>query len=199
MTTIADLSSLHKVALADTREILRSVRPTDLRVPTPCAGWDLRTLLGHVIGQNHGFAAAVEQSEAPPEAYADRPPAPDGVFEAGVLGAWEESADRLTAAFAAAPTDRAVLLVEISDSMRFPLENVIGFQLLDTVVHNWDLATALGQDYRPAGELLPATLAQARQVPDGPARLAPTSAFAPSLPSPGGDEWALTLALLGRR
>ena len=194
MHTIAELRRLHRSALDDTQVVLQDVRPVNLDQPTPCAGWDLRTLLGHVIGQNHGFAAAAETGDAPPEAYEDRPPAPDGIVEQ-----WRESAERVTAAFADAPVGRRVRLVEISDDIRFPIDTVVGFHLLDTVVHNWDVATALGRPYRPDDALLSATLAQALHVPDGASRLSPGSAFAPGLARGGVDDWSDTLALLGRR
>ncbi len=173
--------------------VLARVRDTDLSRPTPCAGWDLQALIGHVVGQNHGFAQAVEAPDAPLAAFAARPPDPGGAAHG-----WRTSADRVAGAFAAAPLDREVLLVEISPDTRFPVATVVGFHLLDTVVHAWDLATSLGEAFRPDDELIAATLAQARQVPDGPARRRPAATFAPSLPLEGSDDWTDTLALLGR-
>lgn len=181
MMTIA----LHRRAITDAGAVLAGVGPDDLARPTPCAGWVLDTLLGHMIGQNHGFATAVETGTAPRSAYAARR---DG---------WPDSADRITTAFATAPPDRTVLLVEISEEMRFPLAVVVGFQLLDTVVHTWDVATALGRPFRPDDELVTATLAQARRVPAEPAGRLPGAAFAPVRPF-AGDDWEQALALLGR-
>jgi hypothetical protein len=91
-----------------------------------------------------------------------------------------------------------VLLVEISEEMRFPVATAVGFQLLDTVVHNWDVATALGLPHRPDDELVAATLAVARRVPDGPNRRVPGAAFAPARSAPEVDDWARALALVGR-
>ena len=194
---MTDLRALHQRALDDGRPLLDRVGAADLDRPTPCAGWDLRALVAHLIGQNHGFAEAVDSAavgvDVPRSAYDPRPPDPDAV---GLQ--WWASAERLVAAFAAAPLDRPVLLVEISEQARFPVATAVGFQLLDTVVHNWDVATALGSAYRPDDELVAATLAQARRVPDGPQRRAPGAAFAPSLDAPGVDDWELTLARLGR-
>lgn len=72
-------------------------------------------------------------------------------------------------------------LVEISDTIRFPVASIVGFHLLDTVVHAWDVAAALGVAFRPDDELVGATLAIARLIPDGPARRRPTAQFAPAL------------------
>jgi uncharacterized protein (TIGR03086 family) len=190
---IVDLRPLHRRALDDAGRLLARVGPTDLDRRTPCAGWDLRALLAHLIGQNHGFAAAVAGQDAPREAFAPRDPPPDAV-----AAAWRDSADLLTAAFAAAPLDREVLLVEISTDRRVPVAAAVGFQLLDTVVHTWDVATSLGESYRPDDELVAATLAQARRIPDGPAREGPRAAFGPSRPVLGEDGWRDALALVGR-
>jgi len=193
MQTFTDLRPLHRRALELAGPVLAQVRPSDLTRPTPCAGWDLRALLGHVIGQNHGFADAVEATDAPLSAYADRPPHP-----AAVGGDWDASAERVASAFAAAPLDRRVLLVEISGEHRFPVAVVVGLHLLDTVVHTWDVATALGLGFRPDDELVAAAAAQARQIPGGPARERPGAAFGPEVSVPSPDEWSRTLALLGR-
>lgn len=189
---------LHRRALDDTRTVLTAARPADLARPTPCAGWDLRALLGHVFGQNHGFAAAVEAatagtSDVPRSAFADRPPDPDGVFTA-----WDASADRLAAAFAAAPLDRTVLLTDLGPDARLPVATVVAMHLLDTVVHAWDLATALGSSYRPDGELVAATLAVAQLIPVGASREDPGFAFAAVVPGEHADPWERALALTGR-
>jgi hypothetical protein len=70
--------------------------------------------------------------------------------------------------------------------------------LLDTVVHTWDVATALGEHYRPEHVLVDLVAAGAKQVPDGEARTRPGAAFAPALQVSTTDPWALTLARLGR-
>lgn len=189
----ADLRALHRRALDVAGTVLARVRPAELTRPTPCAGWDLRTLLGHAIGQNHGFAAAVETPDAPLEAFAERPPDPSDIGDA-----WSISADRLASAFAAATLDQKVLLAEFSPERRFPVAAVVGFHLLDTVVHTWDIATTLGEQFRPSDELVAATLAQAQNVPGGPSREQQGAAFAPALPYDGPDDWRRALALLGR-
>ncbi|HEX2810782.1 MAG TPA: TIGR03086 family metal-binding protein [Kineosporiaceae bacterium] len=193
METILDLRPLHLRALGTAGTVLARVAPVDLERATPCVGWNLLTLIAHMIGQNHGFASAVELGDAPVSAYAGRPPEP------GRIGAvWGESADRLAAAFAAADLDRPVRLVEISRDLMFSVATVVGFQLLDTVVHAWDVATALGERFRPDDELVATTLAQARSVPGGPARTRDGAAFAPAVPASGNDDWSELLALLGR-
>jgi uncharacterized protein (TIGR03086 family) len=178
---------LHRRALDRATEVVTAVREEDLARPTPCAGWDLEALLAHMTGQNVGFATAVIDAEP---GLVDFAPLPHG--------GWPASAEALTAALAAAREDRAVLLAEIHPNRRFPLRAVVGMHLLDTVVHTWDVATALGDAERPDDELVAAVLEQARLVPAGPARTAPGAAFAPALPAADLDPWAEALALLGR-
>jgi uncharacterized protein (TIGR03086 family) len=196
MHTISPTPALHRRALDAVTDLLAGLAPADLDRPTPCAGWDLRQLLAHMIGQNHGFAAAAEH-DVGVEAFADRPVGED------VLRDWVESADRVADALARAVAvdGRTVLLAEFAAYGRIPAPFVLGMQLLDSVVHGWDVATALGARYRPDDDLVAVTLQIARTVPTGAAREEPGASFAPPVDAgPGGaeDPWAQALRLLGR-
>jgi uncharacterized protein (TIGR03086 family) len=185
----------HRRALDEVTALVRGLTPEQLDRPSPCAGWDLRALLAHMIGQNHGFAAAVRgPGGAPVTAFAPRAVADDSV-----AAAWEESAALVASAFAEAPGERPVLLVEISEERCVPVSMALGFHLLDTVVHAWDVATSLRRPYRPEDDLVEVVSGIAAAVPTGPAREAPGAAFAPTLEAPAdADPWTATLALLGR-
>jgi len=191
---IIDLRPLHRRALKLTTVTVDRVTAADATRSTPCPPWDLHALLGHMIGQNHGFADAVAGSEdATLEAFAPRPPAPDPAAD------WAASADRVAEAFAGADLERPVLLPEISAEFPFPAGLVVAFHLLDTVVHGWDVATSVELDYQPDDELVAATLRVAQFVPTGPAREQPGATFAPVLPvAEDAADWPRTLALLGR-
>ena len=52
-------------AFASTRSVLVNVRPDDLERPTPCASWDVRALVNHIVGGTHYFAASVNAGSAP--------------------------------------------------------------------------------------------------------------------------------------
>jgi uncharacterized protein (TIGR03086 family) len=192
---ITDARPLHRRALDLTSSVIDRIGPGDLARSTPCAAWDLAALLGHMIGQNYGFADAVRGPlDAPLAAFADRPPGADPAAE------WRASADHIADAFAGADLERPVLLAEVSTEQRFPAWIAIGFQLLDTVVHGWDVATALGVPFAPDKELVTATLRVAEAVPTGPARERPGASFAPVLQATdGAGDWHRALALLGRR
>ena len=186
---------LHRTALATVSALLPGIGDAELARPTPCAGWDLRALVAHMAGQNHGFAAALASGDAPAEEYAPRPLQ----RAADALPVWHESVERLLAASGAADPDRRIRLVEISRDATFAATAVVRIQLLDTVVHTWDLATALGREYRPGADVLPLVAAVARAVPDGPSRDRPGAAFAAPVPAADDDPWVAVLAHLGRR
>jgi uncharacterized protein (TIGR03086 family) len=180
------MQNIHRRSVDAIRPIVASVRPDDLHRPTPCVGWDLRALLAHMTGQDRGFAAAV-LADVSEEAFVPRDPTVD---------AWTAGAAVVVAAFAAADPARPVLLPEFA-GRRFPLDVVIGFHLLDTLVHGWDVAATLGVDVDYDEDLRAAAHAQAERVPTGAARTAPGAPFAPVLASEATG-WDHTLALLGR-
>lgn len=152
-------------------------------------------LLAHLIGQHRGFAAAVQDGDAPRAAYAYADDA-DGLSD--LCLAWENSVERLLGAFARADLEMPVRLVEIDPARRIMLADVVRIHLLDTVVHTWDLGLALGREFMPDDEVVPAVVAGAARVPaDG--REAPGSAFAAAVEYTGSDLWAAALARLGRR
>jgi uncharacterized protein (TIGR03086 family) len=182
-----DLRDLHRLALDDAEALVARVGERDLHLPTPCAGWTLADLLAHMIGQHLGFAAAVRDGTAPREAYAPHP------FTREL---WERSVSALVDAFAHADLGGEVVLIEISPDPR-PVTFAVGAQLLDTVVHAWDVAQALGQPYVPSAELAAAVARAAAVVPDDERRRRPGAAFAPALADAGSD-WERALARLGR-
>jgi uncharacterized protein (TIGR03086 family) len=194
MLFVNDRRPLHRRALDDATALVDQIGAADLGRPTPCSGWDVSALLTHMIGQHHGFAEAVESGDAPKSAYSYV-----WTADADLRIAWAASVDRIKDAFAAGQLEDRVKLVEINETATYPLAAVVGFHLLDTTVHAWDLATALGQAYRPDDDLVDATYAAARQVPSGKARTQPGAAFAPPLTGEPDDPWLQALALLGRR
>src|SRR5918998_3703711 len=75
-----NIVELHRRAVAGIRPVLEPLDAADLGRPTPCAGWDLRALLEHMTGQDHGFAAAVSAARTGGEGdgaeFAPRAPGP---------------------------------------------------------------------------------------------------------------------------
>src|SRR5438046_607224 len=68
--------------------------------------------------------------------------------------------------------DAAAVAVELAPTP-LPIEQLVAAQLLDTVVHTWDIAQSVGVDFAPPADLLTATAAIAAAIPDrafGPGR-----------------------------
>jgi uncharacterized protein (TIGR03086 family) len=178
---------MHRTALAIAGEHVDAVDERDLDQPTPCDQWTLADLLAHMIGQHEGFALAARAGTAPVSAYAPVP------FR---RERWDSSVAAILDAFESAALDDTAVLVELAPDP-LPLSLVVGAQLLDTVVHTWDLATALGRAFQPPDELASAAAELATLVPDDPDRSGPDEAFGPSLPG-AGSPWERVLARLGR-
>ena len=189
MTTISTAACFEE-ALEDADRLVARAAEASLALATPCEGWDLGALLGHMIGQNEGFAAAVSDGDAPLEAYAAPTLAPGEV-----LPRWSASASRLREAFRTAPADRTVRLAEFA-GREVPVEVALGMQIVDCAVHAWDVATALGQAYRPSAAVVEVVLASARMIAARPGGT--PGVFAPPREAAGDDPWAGALALLGR-
>jgi uncharacterized protein (TIGR03086 family) len=166
--------------------------PVDLSAATPCGGWDLGDLLAHMTVQQHGFARAVAGERTTVADWA-----PTRVDDA--VDAYAAACTELLAAFDAITDPAApVHLPEIRDEP-VPARLAIGFQLVDNVVHAWDVAVAVGRELDLDADVLQAGLAVARQVPDGTERERPGAAFAPALPvTSHASPLDETLLLLGR-
>jgi uncharacterized protein (TIGR03086 family) len=186
--TATDHLAMHRRALATASSFVERVDATDLTRPTPCAGWDLRQLLEHMVGQHLGFTEVVRTGAAPLDAYHPVP---------FTRPAWQASVDDLVAAFAAADLDARVVAVELHPTHPLPIAVLLGAQLLDTVVHTWDVAAALGEPYTPPSDVADAVLAVAAAIPDDEGRERPGAAFAHAVAT-GDGTWERALGLLGR-
>ncbi|WP_042430798.1 TIGR03086 family metal-binding protein [Streptacidiphilus anmyonensis] len=189
------LATLHAGALALLTPLVAAVRPEDLDRPTPCAEWTVRILLEHIVGQQDGFAAAAHGRGDAPGAFDDRPLPPGTDLSA----AYVRSATALTEAFTEAEAEgRPFALPGILPGHPFPAAQAIGFHLLDTVVHGWDLAAALGRSFDCPQELLGPVLQITELVPADGAFRGPGRAFGPVLPGAPEGGFDRVLLLLGR-
>lgn len=189
MLTYSEMLTLHDAALADTTALVERAARGDLGIATPCEGWDLADLLSHMIGQNLGFAAAVATGDADETAYAG----PD-VAPANAVGQWDASAEALRAAFG--PADEAAVVRLAEFDIQVTPAVALSMQLLDTAVHAWDVAAALGDTYRPDDAVTELVLDFARQIASRPG--GSPGVFGEPLAETGADPWLDALRLLGR-
>lgn len=185
--------TMYERSLADAVTIIRQVSADALSRPTPCSDWNLRQLLTHMVGQNDGFVMAVAEGDAPVSAYERTELSDDEVQPE-----WERSAAALHEAFGNADMDGPVHAVGFGSlTARVVLRMIV----LDTIMHTWDVASALGADYRPDDELVGFSLGFAREIASFPVELTAAS-FGPPLPESGVADgeppWPEALRLLGR-
>ena len=165
-----------------TAKTVAGVGSADLTGPTPCAEWDLRTLLDHLVGGVEMFATAIGGSlpEDPSAPYLARYERASGTLLASLAepGAMERMADLPIGAV--------------------PGSALAGIALLDIAVHGWDVAAATGQPTDLPEPVAAAALAGARQSV-GPQMRGPGGFFAESVAidddAPAVDR---LVALLGR-
>ncbi len=178
-------------AFASTRALVADVKPDELSAPTPCASWDVRALLNHIIGVAYFFAATVNDGTSP----ARGNPAPDfttgdmvAAYDAGIAGA--------VTAFAAAAPDA---ILELPFGV-LPASAFIGIATTDVFVHGWDLARALGRSTDLDPDLAAQLLVVSKQLLQPSFRGADgTAPFGPEMPAPAGASAADQLAdFLGR-
>ena len=144
----------------------------DLDRPSPCAGWNVRSLLSHTLASIDAFAAAIDGQGGPTE---------EELFSgADILGSApfavaESSSARSHRAWSTITDWRSPIATVLGE---MPAEQAIGIITYSTLVHSWDLAVAVDRtvefDHDEAG------LAEAVGSQLVPA-LRPQSLFGPAI------------------
>lgn len=133
-----DLPTLHTRALASTGEIVAAIGEPDWASSTPCAQWDLRTLVNHVIAGNWWVAELAAGCTI-----ADVGDRLDGdVIHDHAAESYDASAAAASMAFEAPGAMSAPCAVSYGP---VPGSIYCGHRVIDVVVHGWDIATATGQ------------------------------------------------------
>lgn len=170
-------------------EMVRAIGDEEWELATPCAEWDVRTLVAHVVVGD--AQVPVLFAGEPVEQVAEYNPT---VLGPNPLATWRGTALAAIRAFAAPDV--------LQQRYAHPVGNVrgrtvIGFRISDSLVHGWDLAVALGEDVMLDPELCEYCLDFWFPM----AKTLPSSGFyAPALlPADGANVSARLLALLGRQ
>lgn len=126
-------------------EVVRNVKPDQLDAPTPCPGWDVRTLVNHVM-----FWSAVRSELA---ARKQTAPADDPVTEETDFTAerdWQATVDtRLARAVAAWSEPGATEGDTGLAGGTMPASLIASMMVGELVLHGWDLARATGRPFDP--------------------------------------------------
>lgn len=194
---VPTLSTQHRTAVLSSIDVVATVRPSDLRLPTPCSAWNLRDLLAHMTAQHRGFAAAARGHGADPAAWNA-----DALVDAVTRdpsGTYAEAAHDVLEAFAADGVDEAPFaLPEFGPDAVAPGATAMGFHFVDYVVHGWDVAVTIGTPFTLPDDVLDAVLPIAMDVPDGDFRSAPASPFGRTIEAAAGGTLDRVLRHLGR-
>jgi uncharacterized protein (TIGR03086 family) len=191
MTQTTDPRELHQRAMAQTGSIVAAVESGQLTLPTPCAEYDVRALLSHMVGGLNRIAVVGEGGDAMAVA-----PRADDVPDDGWLAAYAVARARVTAAWA----DEACLdaLVKVPWG-KVPGRIALSGYVQEILTHGWDLARATGQPTELDPELASWVLAVAQRIlpPEPRGGEIP---FGPVLPvPPGAGLYAQLAAWLGRQ
>lgn len=143
-----DAATLHRRAAAEFGQRVHGIAGGQWHLPTPCAGWDVRALVAHVVDEQlwtapllEGGTIAEVAASIPSDPLGDDP---TGAWDRGVHDAVE----------GVEHTDPAAIVhLSFGD---FPAEFYVMQLFADLVVHSWDLARATGQDERVDSELVEA-------------------------------------------
>jgi uncharacterized protein (TIGR03086 family) len=151
ITEIADVR-LHAGAMAAFDAAVREVRPDQWHLPTPCADWDVRTLVNHVVGEARWMVPLLAG-----RSIADVGGALDGdLLGEDPAAAWATARDEALGAASAADVDTRIVHLSFGDT---PALEYLRQLTADYLVHAWDLATAIGADDRLDPELVEAVAA----------------------------------------
>ena len=177
-------------AVAEFDRRVRAIRPDQWHNSTPCAEWDVRALVNHLVTEQLWVPLLLDGATV--DDVGDR-------FEGDQLGAdpvtvWANAATAAREAFAAPGALRRS--VELSYGRR-PAQGYCQEMTMDLAVHAWDLARGIMADEHLDEDLVDDVLAFIEPQAE---RLASSGLFAPPVAvGSNADAQSRLLALLGRR
>ena len=118
---------------------LRLVGPDDWSRPTPCAEWNVRALVNHVVGANVRYQLLLEGAPS------EQVEATRDVDHLGddALASFVATSDGVVACFA---EDGALERVTHHAGGPRSGRELLSMRILDAAIHGWDLARAIGAD-----------------------------------------------------
>jgi uncharacterized protein (TIGR03086 family) len=180
---------LHDRALEATTLIIANIDASQLDLPTPCAHFDVRALLNHLVAGNLRFTAITRGEPA------IAVPATGDFVVDDALTPYRDSASAVSTAW----HDPALL----TKPMQLPIGELpgsvaLGIHTVEALVHGWDLAKATGQPTELDPDLCDVAWANCKDIDDslrGPGR-----PFGPPVtPPPAASDTTRLMAWLGRQ
>jgi len=130
---VDDITLLRGV-LTKTADLVDAVPADAWERPTPCPDFDVRTLLGHIVGWAEVFATAA-QGEVPDQDPAAAVAGPD------TPARFRDAADRMIGGWETFGADRTVTL---GPGREIPGAMLVTLTATEYLTHGWDLATGAG-------------------------------------------------------
>jgi uncharacterized protein (TIGR03086 family) len=171
------MSHLSKAAEA-MAAIVHNIKPDQLADATPCAEYDVRALVNHLLFWGPSLAAAGRKEVVPPPAAAESDvDLTTGDWRGALLTQLDRTAEAWTPREAWEGATRIVGPTEI------PAQVIGGMLVGEYVVHGWDLAAATGQPLALDDETLAYLL---EEVSAGAEQGRQMGVYGPEVPVPAG-------------
>ena len=174
--------------------VLAAVPPQRWNAPSACALWTVRDVVGHVI-----WGLEVLRHHATGQAYTERS-GPPGSEDPGELAGddplarWRATRKAAAVVLADAKLDRSAPPRLAAGRPDATLTDFLELSALDTLVHTWDIGSALGMDVHLEPDLVARSFTLARLI-----IVRSPSTFGPRLAPPlDADKQTRLLAFLGR-
>ncbi|MER5659439.1 MULTISPECIES: TIGR03086 family metal-binding protein [Streptomyces] len=187
-----DPRPLYTRATEQIAALVATVRPEQLAGPTPCAEFDVRTLLSHIAGGTRRIAVV----GAGGDGMAVRPFL-DGVEDDRWSAAYDEVRTEVQKSWADDARLDALVTVPWGEA---PGRIALSGYVMEAVTHTWDLSESLGRPLALDPELAEFALGIARRVLPDERRDDEELPFDSAVPAPeGADAYGRLAAYLGRR
>lgn len=126
-------------AASSMAEIIRDIKPDQLDAPTPCALYDVRGLLNHLMFWGPSLEGAGRKETLPPPAAAE---ADLDITHGDWASALVEQLERTAAAWSTPEAWEGT--THMGGPTELPSSLVGGMVVVEIMVHGWDLARATG-------------------------------------------------------
>lgn len=180
--------ALLRRAADSTERVLRHLGPDDLDRPSPCPEMTVAQVTAHLIGGIRGFAEVGRGGELRFDANLD----PDLVREPAAV-TFRAATEEMLVAFTPPGRIDATYTMPWGPSTGTQL---LGFELIELVVHGWDVARGLGTMLTVDDEVAGAASAGARMWVDESVRV--PGMFGPEVHISDGSPLDQLVAFLGR-
>jgi uncharacterized protein (TIGR03086 family) len=181
----------YRRALDGFDEVVAAVPADRWHAPSACALWTVRDVAGHVIWGQHQLRHWATGEEYTCGEGAPGAPHPGAMAGTDHVATWRAARAACDRTLTEEALDRPVVLPGLGAQ---PLAAIVTLLVTDLLAHAWDIGHGLGVGVRLDADLIPGSLAWARQNV-----IRMPGFFGPELePPPDADEQTRWLAYLGR-